>query len=247
MLEAAFILGFAGSFHCVAMCAPITLVLSAHSGANWRYYTGRFTYNLGRIATYTLLGAALGLVKEVFDSMLFNIHGVQEALSIGIGVSILAVLLVPNPKRAQILALPMLQRALGGLRGRIGAVMRESRFGGQFLLGLLNGLLPCGFVYMGLALAALSGSTTDAAWTMAAFGAGTLPAMFGVAVLARLAEGRFRLTSNVRRFAPFGAALVAVLFIMRGLALGIPYISPKLSAQPAGIEQGCHVPAAQVR
>ena len=240
MLEAAFILGFAGSFHCVAMCAPITLALSAHTGANWRYYTGRFAYNLGRITTYIALGAALGLVKELFGAMLFNIHGVQEALSIGIGVSILAVLLIPKERRTQFLSLPILQRQVGRLRGRMGAVLRESRLGGQMVLGLLNGLLPCGFVYMGLALAVLSGSTADAAWTMAAFGAGTFPAMFGVAVLARLAESRFRLTSNMKRFAPFGAALVAVLFIMRGLALGIPYISPKLTAQPAGIEQGCH-------
>lgn len=242
MLYAAFILGFAGSFHCIAMCAPITLALSAEGRTNTRYLAGRFVYNMGRILTYTVLGLALGASKDLLGAMLFDIHRFQEALSITIGVGMLAVVLAPQQLRARVLAMPLLARALGRLRGRIGGVMRSSRMGGQFALGLLNGLLPCGFVYMGLAMAAVAGSTQDAAITMLFFGLGTLPAMVGVAVFARLVGAPVRFGSAMRRFVPIGASLVAVLFILRGLSLGIPYVSPKLSAQPAGVEQGCHVP-----
>lgn len=242
MLYAAFILGFAGSFHCIAMCAPITLALSAQGVAQGRYLASRLVYNVGRILTYTALGLALGASKDVLGAMLFDIHRFQEVLSITIGVGMLAVILAPNRFRAKIIALPLLARALGRLRGRIGGVMRSSRLGGQFALGLLNGLLPCGFVYMGLAMAAVAGSTQDTAATMFFFGLGTFPAMLGVAVFARLVGAPVRFGSAMRRFVPIGASLVAVLFILRGLSLGIPYVSPKLSAQPAGTEQGCHVP-----
>ncbi len=240
MLTAAFILGFAGSFHCIAMCAPITLALSPGNGGSTRYYLGRMVYNVGRISIYALLGMALGAVKEVFGAMIFDIHRYQEALSISIGVGIAIFLLIPSGQRATILAMPLFARALGRLRGRMGGLLRTSHLGGQFSLGLLNGLLPCGFVYMGLAMAALSGTIAEAGASMLAFGLGTFPAMIGVAVVARLSGGNVRFTSSIRRMMPIGAALVSLLFILRGLALGIPYISPKLNAQPAGIEQGCH-------
>jgi uncharacterized protein len=242
MLIAALILGFAGSLHCVAMCAPITLALSMQGKTRGNFIVGKLLYNTGRILTYTALGAALGASKELLGTMLFDIHGVQEVLSISLGVGIFVVVLIPQHIRTKIFGMPVFVRVLGRLRGRIGGFMRSSRMSGQFALGLLNGLLPCGFVYMGLAMAALSGSTGDAALTMLSFGLGTFPAMFGIAMLARIAGVQMRFTSSLRRYAPFGAALVAVLFLIRGLALGIPYLSPKLSAQPAGTEQGCAVP-----
>jgi uncharacterized protein len=241
MLTAAFLLGFAGSFHCLAMCAPLTLALSTVKTARGRYLVGKMFYNGGRIFTYTLLGAALGASKELFGVMMFDVHGAQEWLSISLGCGILAATLLPRRVQAKVFGMPVVMRLLGKLRQQMGSVMRSSRLGGQFAFGLLNGLLPCGFVYMGLAMAALSGSTGNAAATMLVFGLGTIPAMFGAAILVRFGRMHQRFTSVLHRLAPFAAVLVAVMFIVRGLGLGIPYISPKLAAHPAGVEVGCGV------
>jgi sulfite exporter TauE/SafE len=241
MLTAAFLLGFAGSFHCLLMCAPLTLAGAMAGEVRVSYLVEKLLYNGGRIFTYTMLGAALGASKELFGAMVFDVHGAQEWLSITLGCGILAATLLPKHLQAKVFGIPVIMRLLGKLRKQISSLMRSSRLGCQCAFGLLNGLLPCGFVYMGLAMAALSGSTTNAAATMCAFGLGTIPAMFGAALLMRFGRMHQRFASGLHRLAPLAAALVAVLFIVRGLALGIPYLSPKLAAHPAGVEAGCGV------
>jgi sulfite exporter TauE/SafE len=92
-------------------------------------------------------------------------------------------------------------------------------------IGLLNGLLPCGFVYAALGTAVTAGSPAPSMAFMAAFGMGTGPAMLGVSLLGRLASTTWR--ARLQRFAPIGLAVVGLLLILRGLALG-GMISPPL-------------------
>jgi sulfite exporter TauE/SafE len=267
MLYAAFILGLLGSLHCVVMCGPITLVLSNSTIRLARYLVGRALYNGGRILTYTALGAGLGLSKDVFGTMLFDIHGAQEVMSLAIGSAMLAGLVgsllvqfSASKVRAHSLATAWF-RASGHLvlflRRQMGAWLRSTSYGGQMILGVVNGFLPCGFVYMALALASLSGSTLEAATSMAVFGLGTVPAMFLTAVIGRVLQSHclpqwVQLTmwsscvrALLRRAAPIAVGVIAVLFIVRGLALDIPYLSPKLNPKVAGVERGCHLPAKQ--
>lgn len=239
MLTAAFILGFAGSFHCVAMCGALTLALNQKSLNTASFLAGKVVYNLGRTFTYSVLGLLLGASKLVFGAMLFDIHGAQEWLSISIGAGMLVSVFLPKSLQGKISATPVIARFLGKLRKQMGDLLSSRTMNAQFLLGMVNGLLPCGFVYMALAVAALSGTLQEATLSMTLFGLGTIPAMLGVAVVARFSGNSFRIFSQTHRFVPVATAAIAVLFILRGLSLGIPYLSPKLSAQPAGVERGC--------
>jgi hypothetical protein len=91
--------------------------------------------------------------------------------------------------------------------------------------GVLNGLLPCGFVYAALATALTAGDLVESMTFMAAFGAGTGPAMLGVSLVGRVASAAWR--ARLQRLVPYGLAFVGLLLIVRGLGLG-SMISPLL-------------------
>ncbi|RYG30189.1 MAG: sulfite exporter TauE/SafE family protein, partial [Chitinophagaceae bacterium] len=108
-----------------------------------------------------------------------------------------------------------------------------------FLIGLFNGLLPCGLVYAALAVAVAGGSVTTSSLFMASFGAGTLPMMWMVAFFAGSIKYSFRV--SLRKAYPFVIFIMGCVLILRGLNLGIPFISPALHEgheHVAGIE--CH-------
>jgi sulfite exporter TauE/SafE len=97
------------------------------------------------------------------------------------------------------------------------------------VIGLLNGLLPCGLVYLALASAVAAGSAVNGAAFMAFFGLGTLPAMFAIAVFGNFMRQGIRL--KLRRAVPAFMTVMALLLILRGLSLGIPYLSPDMDAK----------------
>ncbi len=101
---------------------------------------------------------------------------------------------------------------------------------------MLNGLLPCGLVYVALAGAVSTSSLSNAILYMALFGLGTLPTMLAISLSGKLFPIAFRL--RLRAAIPIGVCLVAGLLILRGMALGIPYVSPALIS---GVPAGCCV------
>lgn len=224
-LWTAFTIGLVGSLHCVGMCGAIALALP-HSGAKrWKYLAGRLLYNFGRIATYSLLGIFFGIMGRAV-----SLAGFQEKLSISLGVIILIVLVMPNKYSAKILTIPILSRIIGLLRVKIGRLFGNGSLPALFSIGILNGLLPCGFVYVGIAGSLTTNSLIEGATYMALFGLGTLPTMLATSLASNFVS--FNVRNTLRRFLPVGTAILATLFILRGLALGIPYISPKLSKTP---------------
>ncbi|HZS03527.1 MAG TPA: sulfite exporter TauE/SafE family protein [Blastocatellia bacterium] len=224
-LWAALALGLFGSLHCVGMCGPLALALPRAGNARGHFHAGRVLYNLGRVTTYALLGAAFGLAGSAA-----RLAGVQQALSIGTGVVILLWLVLPKQLTRRVAASRAAAGGIANLKSWFSPLMRSHRFAAQFGMGALNGLLPCGFVYVGLAGALAQSSVTASAAFMALFGLGTLPAMLAVS----LAPGFFSPDSraSIRRLLPLGTGLVAVLLIVRGLSLGIPYLSPELPSTP---------------
>src|SRR5581483_11013469 len=106
--------------------------------------------------------------------------------------------------------------------------------GSAFAFGLLNGLLPCGLVYVACAGAVASGSLISAISYMAGFGLGTVPMMFGISTVGTLFHQGLRM--RFQKMIPVFLMVVAGLLILRGMALGIPFISPQLAA-------GAHCPA----
>jgi len=219
----AFALGLFGSLHCVAMCGPLMLALPVPPGGPARFVVGRIIYQLGRVATYCLLGVVAGLVgKSIF------LAGLQRSLSIGLGMAILLGFLISKKVS---LAAPVV-RLVATLKAAMAAQLQRRSLRSLGLLGLLNGLLPCGLVYVAVAGAVAGGSLRDGIFYMAVFGLGTLPTMLGISLSGKLFP--LSLCIKLRSAIPVGVCLLAGLLILRGLALGIPYVSPVLNSSAPG-------------
>jgi sulfite exporter TauE/SafE len=224
-LGLALALGLLGSLHCAAMCGPLMLALPVVAGGAGRFAAGRFSYQIGRIATYCLLGVVAGLVgKSLF------LAGLQRWLAIALGVVILLGFLVS--KKAAVSA-PVV-RLVMWLKTAMAAQLQRRGFFSLALLGMLNGLLPCGLVYVALAGAVARGALADGVVYMAVFGLGTLPVTLGIGLSGKIFPVSLRL--KLRGAIPVGVCALAALLILRGLALGIPYLSPALVD---GVPAGC--------
>ena len=215
----AYILGFLGSLHCAAMCGPLLLALPVTAGGAGRFVAGRIVYQLGRVATYCLLGVVAGFVgRSIF------LAGLQRWLSLALGVAVLLGFLISKKAAGSAPAV----RLVAKLKTAMSAQLQKRNFSSLALLGMLNGLLPCGLVYVALAGAVSGGTVLDGIFYMAIFGLGTLPMMLTIGLSGRLFPLALRL--KLRAAIPAGVCLLAALLILRGLALGIPYVSPGLAA-----------------
>jgi len=220
-LWTALAVGFLGSVHCIGMCGPIALALPG-SDHSISFIIERVLYNAGRIITYTLLGAIFGLVGNII-----SLAGWQGPLSIFLGVAIVVAALVPRHYRSSISSLPLIKPLLERLKKLLPRFMKMHSKSALLATGILNGFLPCGFVYVGLAGAISTGTTLSAMAYMALFGLGTFPAMFLVSMGPRIFSGTVR--AKIQRITPYLAVLVGVLLIIRGMGLGIPFVSPNIS------------------
>lgn len=214
----AFVLGLVGSLHCAGMCGPLALALPGAGASPARFAAGRLAYNLGRIVTY----CAIGLVFGLFGKTLL-LAGIQRWVSISLGVILIAGLFA---SRKLALWKPVTW-LVNNLKARMSQLLRQRSLVSVGLLGLLNGLLPCGLVYVAAAGATATGTILNGAIYMAAFGAGTLPMMLAIGLGGKLAPISWRL--KLRGAIPISVFLLGTLLILRGMALGIPYLSPNLA------------------
>ena len=215
-------LGVLGSLHCAAMCGPLQLALPMPPGAPGRIVAGRIVYQLGRIATYCLLGVLAGFVGRSFF-----MAGFQRWLSITLGVTILLGFLVTKKISMSAPVMRLVMR----LKAAMSAQLRRRSFRALALLGLLNGLLPCGLVYVALAGAVAQGTILHSIGYMAAFGLGTSPMLLAISLSGKMFPVSIR--AQFRRAIPVGVCLLAGLLILRGMSLGIPYVSPDLTTGAA--------------
>jgi sulfite exporter TauE/SafE len=224
MLWAGFLFGLLGSFHCVGMCGAIALALpgSTKATSRGRYAGGRLLYNLGRVTTYATLGAGAGLVGQGL-----RLAGVQQGLSIASGVLILLLVAVPERYTSRLAGALGLNRPLAWVKNTLSRLFQQPTLSALYATGVLNGLLPCGLVYLALAGALSAPGVAGAAAYMACFGLGTLPLMLGLSLSRQLVPLLWR--TRMRQAVPYAASVLAVLFIVRGLGLGFPYLSPQLS------------------
>ncbi len=219
MIWTAFMLGLAGSLHCAGMCGPLALALPHPGGGARGFVASRLAYNAGRIVTYSALGLVFGLLGRTLA-----LAGIQRWLSVGAGSLMLLGLLFSTRLGAGTPAV----RAVLRLKATFGSLLRRRSLGSLGLLGLLNGLLPCGLVYAACAGATATGGLLSGLAYMACFGLGTLPLMLGIGLTGRAFSPALRF--RLQQLVPASLALVALLLILRGLSLGIPYVSPVLSA-----------------
>ena len=231
---AAFVVGLVGSFHCIGMCGPIAIALPVPKSSNLSFFTGRILYNLGRVATYSFLGAVLGLLGGRIA-----LAGAQQIISIILGVIIIIAVLLPQKYKNYFIQHPIVQKLAQPLKANIGVLFKKGTFSALFLIGILNGFLPCGLVYVALAGAIASGDGISGAAVMILFGLGTVPAMFAATVLGKFLNVGIR--TKIRKAVPVLAILLGVIFILRGMNLGIKYISPKINVQSeVSSEMECH-------
>lgn len=222
MIWAGFLFGLLGSFHCVGMCGPIAMALPFGGSSGWRYYAGRLLYNGGRLATYTLLGALAG----AFGASL-QMAGLQQVVSVVSGLLILLLLVLPAALKGKASNMLGTDKLMLWVRQKLGYFFGQNNLGALFMVGLLNGLLPCGFVYIALAGAISAPGVPGAMLYMLLFGLGTFPLMFLVSLSGKFISLKLRRSFN--RAVPYVGMALAVLFIMRGLNLSIPYVSPKIA------------------
>ncbi len=219
----ALILGTVGSLHCMGMCGPIVLALPQNAlHGKLQYLISRLAYNGGRVITYILLGLVFGSIGH-----LISLAGLQSVLSVTLGILVLLTLFTPLSRSVNLIAESEIWRR------SIGSLFRKKSFSALLGIGLLNGFLPCGLVYTALAGAAASGDSLYGGAFMAVFGLGTIPALLVLSIIGRL--GNFNRQKFISKALPVTAFILGVLLILRGLSLGIPYISPDLTMNANGL------------
>jgi len=219
---AGFLLGLAGSAHCIGMCGPLVLALPTGDKDRVSLILSRTVYHISRSFSYAMMGFILG-----FIGFGFNLVGIQEYVSILAGTVMLAFVLIPTRYRSGLLHASFIKMP-SSLKSMMQKLIKSDNAGSMTILGFLNGLLPCGFVYMGLTGAVGMGSPAGSALFMFLFGIGTLPVMLAVSILPGFQS--VKLKARLNTLFPYITIAVALLLILRGLGLGIPFLSPELGS-----------------
>lgn len=219
MLWSAVILGMLGSFHCVGMCGPIAFMLPVDRTNSTKKVFQILTYHFGRILAYSTIGLVFGLVgKSLY------IFGLQQQLSIGIGVLMIVVILMPTRIFNKYNFSKPIYRLISKVKSAMGQAFKKKTADTFLTIGFLNGFLPCGLVYM----AVFASLGMESAWKgslyMGLFGIGTIPLMTSAIYLGKFLNNTVK--QRIQKAIPVFVVVIGILFILRGLGLGIPYLSP---------------------
>ena len=219
MLVSAFILGLLGSFHCVGMCGPIAFMLPVDRSNTFKKITQIAIYHFGRLLAYSIIGLVFGLIgKSLY------IFGFQQQLTIIIGVLMILVVLIPQQTFNKYNFSRPVYRLISKVKSALGSAMKKKTMDTFLTIGFLNGFLPCGLVYMALFAAIAGGNAINGILYMAVFGLGTIPLMTTTIYFSQFLKGKAR--QRIQKAIPVFVILIGALFILRGLGLGIPYLSP---------------------
>jgi len=220
IFEIGFLMGLLGSVHCIGMCGPLVLALPMAQKTSLEKWGVLFLYHFGKISSYSLLGVMFGL----FGSQL-PLFRAQENISLFIGVLMLiyvGYVFVLKPK--QKLGFLKFNLLYSSITKKLGMLFKLNNKLAFYLIGFLNGLLPCGMVYLALTSALATQNVLHGGLLMAFFGLGTVPALMMVALGGQYFGIRFR--QQLQSLLPVFIFSMGVLLILRGLNLGIPYLSP---------------------
>ena len=213
-------IGLIGSFHCIGMCGPIAVSLPLKNHSYFSKIAGSLIYNIGRSITYGILGLLFGLLGRGIQ-----LAGFQQWTSILLGVLMIAGVLFPYLFKQKINLNTLFTGYAGRLINNLRKLFSNRSYSSLLGIGLLNGLLPCGLVYVAIAGAINTNHVVSGALFMILFGLGTIPMMLVVSLAGNVISVKLR--TSMRKLVPYFIVLLGILFILRGLSLGIPYISPK--------------------
>ncbi len=233
MLVSALILGLLGSLHCVGMCGPIAFMLPVDRSNSFKKVSQIGMYHFGRLLAYSIIGLVFGLVgKSLY------IFGIQQQLSIIIGVLMIVVVLLPHKTIGKYNLSKPLYKIISKVKTGLGKALKKKTADTFLTIGFLNGFLPCGLVYMAVFGAVATGSLLEGSLYMVLFGLGTIPLMTTAIYLGKFLNSTIK--QRIQKAIPVFVVIIGVLFILRGLGLGIPYISPAPIVEMASSALECH-------
>mgnify|MGYP001819177843 CR=1 FL=1 len=201
------------------MCGPIAFVLPVNKHSKLQSVFGTSLYHLGRIFGYSIIGLLFGLLGKGL-----YLAGFQQRLSILIGLVMILIVITPTRFLNQFHLTRPLYQIIGKVKSKLGLYLKKTSLKALFAIGFFNGFLPCGLVYMALLGAISTGNIFYGAAYMAVFGLGTVPLMTGAIYLGNFLKVSVR--NKIQKAIPIFVIVIGLLFILRGLGLGIPYVSP---------------------
>jgi uncharacterized protein len=233
MIYTAFLFGLISSLHCIGMCGPIAMMLPLDRHNPTRKALQILIYHAGRITTYAFLGLIFGLLgRGLF------LAGIQQKMSIIIGVFMIAIVIIPEKKFAQYNFSRPVFKVIANVKARLGNQLKKKSLSAIYSIGLLNGFLPCGLVYAALFGAVAMQNEWFGMGYMILYGLGTVPLMSAVVYMAHLMGNPIR--NSMQKMIPIVAFCIGTLFILRGLGIGIPYVSPSNMSLFVQAEPNCH-------
>lgn len=232
MIGSGFLLGIVGSLHCVGMCGPIALIIPTSRNSVLKFFQ-IITYNFGRVLTYSLFGLVFGLLGETL-----RLAEIQQYVSIVVGVLIILIVLgtLLSYHKGANKANKIVTSIFNPIKTRLSKLIGKERKN-LLGIGIMNGFLPCGLIYIALSTSLAAESIAESVGFMVAFGIGTIPAMLSVMYFRSLINSKV----NVSKVVPYMMLIVGFMLVLRGMNLGIPYLSPEIQKTELGEEKlgGC--------
>ncbi|MTG98151.1 MULTISPECIES: sulfite exporter TauE/SafE family protein [Myroides] len=213
------IFGLVSSLHCIGMCGPIALMLPVSKDNQAKKVMQILTYHLGRISAYSILGLVFG----VFGKGLF-LAGLQQQMSIVVGILMIAFVLIPQSKLGKLNFMMPFYKFVSKIQRSLGNQFKKQTTASLYTIGFFNGFLPCGMVYVALFGALATQSLLYGTLYMALFGVGTIPLMSMMIYVREMFSVKVR--SAIMKYYPIVIVIFGMLFIVRGLGLDIPFLSP---------------------
>lgn len=233
MLYTAFILGLLGSLHCVGMCGPIAFMLPVDRSHSIKKIGQISIYHVGRLLSYGLLGLIFGLVGKGL-----YLFGLQQQLSILIGALMIIIVILPYKTFNKYNLSRPLYKLISNVKSGLGKAMKRKTADTFLTIGFLNGFLPCGLVYMAVFGSLATANAYAGSLYMILFGLGTIPLMTSAIYLGKFINSKVK--QRIQKAVPVFVIIIGALFILRGLGLGIPYISPAPIVEIASGAIECH-------
>ena len=233
MLVSAFILGLLGSFHCIGMCGPIAFMLPVDRSNRFKKISQISVYHIGRLMAYCIIGLIFGLVgKSLY------LFGFQQQLSIIIGALMIVIALIPQSILNRYTVSKPIYKVISKIKSGLGLALKRKTPDTFLTIGFLNGFLPCGLVYMAVFAAIASGNAFNGSTYMAVFGLGTIPLMTTAIYFSQFLKGSIK--QKIQKAIPVFVVIIGLLFVLRGLGLGIPYLSPAPVYDTVQAHLSCH-------
>ena len=233
MLYTAFFFGLISSLHCIGMCGPIAMMLPLERNNPAKKAFQILLYHAGRLTAYGTLGMVFGLLgKGLF------LAGMQQQISIGVGILMITIVIIPEKVFAKYNFSRPVYRIISKVKSSLGDQFRKKSPDAIFTIGLLNGFLPCGLVYAALFGAIAMQNEFYGVAYMLLYGIGTIPMMSAVVYMSTMLSNPFR--NKIQKIIPIVTVCIGVSFILRGLGLGIPYVSPTTMSLFVQANPNCH-------